>query len=215
MIIPGEHTCRKVLPKTGLRGYERKKHNANYVTRSFLHEKKRYYGASDLIAHMQQMVDAEPLSVTSEFDQFPLDIFEHRGQIDRILMDGALDGGKLEQFFTLCGKVGGSLISDFSLRADTAVANDHRSQFEQCCGRIDKKARDFKSTKTFDGWFKNEREHSFVRCFKSTPAIGKEARAKARKLGKAFFRVILWLSYEMMSALLWSFDVSCMAGLLL
>ena len=202
LIVPGANVDNTETPRFATDGYERKKQDAHYLLRSLLPEKKLHYRSNDVIAYLQQRIAAQGVSsvpIEPFLSKFPLDTYAHRGPIDSILMDGVRNGGKAAEFFELCGKVGGAVISDFSLRSDTLVAQANKEEYLGFLNRIDEKAQS-KSPGEFDRWFQDEREHGFVRLLGTKrSSAGTSQRLEARERGKTFYRVALWFSYEMMS----------------
>ena len=183
-------------------GYERKKQDAHHLIRLLLPEKKQYYSDSDVIAYIQQKIAAQTGSsvpIDPLLSGFPLDTYVHRGSIDSILMDGVRNGGQAAEFFELCCKVGGTVISDLSWRSDSQVAQSYQEEYLGFLKRIDEKVQS-KSPEEFDRWFQGEHEHGFVRLLRTKrSSTGISQQPEARERGKTFYRVALWCAYEMMS----------------
>ena len=202
LILPGGDIDNTKTPRFGTDGYERKKQEAHRLLRLLLSEKKQYYRDSDVIGCFQQKIAAQGVSsvpIDPLLSEFPLSTFPHRGPIDSILMDGAFDGGKAAEFSELCGKVGAAFISEFSLRSDTQLAREYQEEYLKFLNRIDEKVQS-KSPEEFDRWFKGEREHGFVRLLGTKrSSAGTRQQPDARERGKTFYRMSLWLAYEMMS----------------
>ena len=202
LIVPGGDVDNSKTPRFATDAYERKKQDANNLLRLLLPEKKPYYRDSDVIAYYQQRIAAQgvlSIPIDPLLSEFPLDTFAHRGPIDSILMDGACNGGKAAEFFELCGKVCGAVINEFSLRSGTQVAQAHQEEYLGFLNRIDEKAQS-KPPEEFDRWFKDEREHGFLRLLGiKRSSTGTSQQPEARERGKTFYNIALWLAYEMMS----------------
>jgi hypothetical protein len=199
LLIPGLDTS-GVKIKPAIKSYFQKKYDVNTLLRATLPAKKSSYCPEDVREFVWRASRAGGHAKSRDAAAAPafLDRLDYPEILGWAFVDDVEGSINIEEFLELCHQIGSALIGDLHLDRDMGVVAEHCSEFQHFADRIRKKALTCKGRKEFDAWFKNVREHGYVRLLDGGGCANRE-RAAAIKLAKTFSRVLLWFSYRAMA----------------